>query len=241
MNNAIEKKLKERWKRTISLLAAQSSQELVAGAFQDVCQHYSENHRHYHTLSHIDRCLRLFDKVSSDTKGPLSLELALWLHDLIYDTNSADNEERSAEFASYLLNKLTLPQNITERVKELILATKHDGRESGRESGRETAGSGDTADPDFAYIRDIDLSILGAPPSEYKDYIEAVRKEYAQYSEKQFNKGRVTFLRQFLAKDRIYKTDYFFSRYEGRARDNLSRELQIRTPSDAGTSRNQKL
>lgn len=237
MNNAIQKQLKERWKRTISLLAAQSSQDLVTGAFQEVCQHYSENHRHYHTLSHIDRCLHLFDKVSTETKDPLSLELALWLHDLIYDTNSADNEERSAEFASYLLNKLTLPQNITERVRELILATKHDGRES----GRETAGPGDTADPDPSYIRDIDLSILGAPPSEYKDYIEAVRKEYVQYSEKQFNKGRVTFLRQFLAKDRIYKTGYFFSRYEDRARYNLSRELQIRSPSDTGTSRNQKL
>jgi predicted metal-dependent HD superfamily phosphohydrolase len=178
--------------------------------------------------------------VSSDTKDPLSLELALWLHDLIYDTNSADNEERSAEFASYLLNKLTLPQNITKRVKELILATKHDGRESGRESGRETIGSGDTSATDFAYVRDIDLSILGAPPNEYKDYIKAVRKEYAQYSEKQFNEGRVRFLRQFLAKDRIYKTEFFFDRFEDRARDNLFRELKMRSPSDTGASPNQK-
>jgi predicted metal-dependent HD superfamily phosphohydrolase len=178
--------------------------------------------------------------VSTDTKDPLSLELALWLHDIIYDTNSADNEERSAEFASSFLGKLTISPKRTERVKELILATKNVGRESKGESGRETAGSGDTADMDSAHIRDIDLSVLGAPPSEYKDYIEAVRKEYAQYNEKQFNEGRVSFLRQFLEKDRIYSTDYFFARFEARARDNLFRELKMRSPSDAGTSQNQK-
>ena len=232
MNNAIEKKLKERWARTLSRSAAELPQELIIGSFGEIRRHYSEKHRYYHNLSHIVRCLDLFDAVSKNTKDPLSLEIAIWLHDGIYDTDSTDNEERSAEFASSLLSKLTLPQKRIERVQELILATKH----VGREAGRETTGPAET---DSAYMQDIDLSILGAPPDEYKDYSEAVRQEYAQYTEKQFNAGRVTLLLQFLEKVRIYKTEFFFSRFEARARENLYRELRERDPSESDVNLNQ--
>jgi len=41
-----------------------------------------------------------------------------------------------------------------------------------------------------------------------------------------YNQGRQKVLKHFLAMNQIYKTDYFFNKYESQARTNLNIELE---------------
>ena len=51
-----------------------------------------------------------------------AVKLAAWLHDVIYDSKASDNEERSAEYAERLSEKLSIPEG--RMVASLILKTK---------------------------------------------------------------------------------------------------------------------
>ena len=47
---------------------------------------YSEPHRRYHTLQHLAECFAAFDEIADLAEHPPDVELALWFHDAIYDT-----------------------------------------------------------------------------------------------------------------------------------------------------------
>jgi predicted metal-dependent HD superfamily phosphohydrolase len=70
-------------------------------------------------------------------------------------------------------------------------------------------------------VVDIDLSILGAPPETFDAYQEAIREEYSWVPGFLYRRKRKKILRSFLTRDRIFTTDFFFGRYEERARQNL--------------------
>ncbi|MNJ03033.1 hypothetical protein D3C73_1632060 [compost metagenome] len=54
-----------------------------------------------------------------------------------------------------------------------------------------------------------------------------MRQEYAIYPDLVYNPGRKNVLLHFLAMDRIFKTDYFFEKYEKPARENLRKEAEL--------------
>ena len=81
-------------------------------------------------------------------------------------------------------------------------------------------GKGDTA-----LVADIDLAILAAPAGEYDAYRRAIRAEFAFAPDEQFVPGRIAFLRRMIDKGRIFATPHFLRECEGKARDNLYREL----------------
>lgn len=62
--------------------------------YNDLVTRYSESHRAYHTLAHIQHCLDEFEQVRHLIANPDAVELALWYHDAIYDTKAKDNEEK---------------------------------------------------------------------------------------------------------------------------------------------------
>src|SRR5438128_12245744 len=88
--------MKERWLRYWSAAGAQGSPEPV---WADLSKRYTERHRAYHTLRHIEQCLVEFDEVRREAVDPIAVELALWYHDAVYDPHARDNEERSAVLA----------------------------------------------------------------------------------------------------------------------------------------------
>ena len=55
--------------------------------------------RHYHTLSHLEACLREFDDARGLAMRPAEVEFALWFHDVIYRSWRRDNELQSAALA----------------------------------------------------------------------------------------------------------------------------------------------
>ncbi len=175
--------------------------------FLDLAARYSESHRAYHTLQHIEECLREFDASRHLAKDPVAVELAIWFHDAVYDTKAHDNEEKSAE----LVRALRLPADREARIAAMILATKH-------------AAIGD--DPDVRLLTDIDLAILGAPPARFTEYESQIRQEYSWVPEMFFAAKRAEILRGFLARPRIYGSDFFRDRLEAKARENLSGTLK---------------
>src|SRR5687768_11548345 len=111
-----------RWQNVWRQLGSHSDEKL----FHKIVDCYSEPHRRYHTIQHLQECFAHLESVRSFAESGSEVELALWFHDSIYDTTRKDNEERSAEWArgSALLAGLSLER--ADRISSLVIATKHD-------------------------------------------------------------------------------------------------------------------
>ena len=172
---------------------------------------YSESHRFYHTLRHIEDCLQKLQEISSIVENLKTLKLAILYHDIFYDPKQKDNEDKSAAYASRLLKNSVKHKNIADEVKHLILLTKHPST---------------PVSNDEKLLLDIDLSILGAATEEYAIYEKNIRKEYIHVPKEMYSLGRSKLLWKFLKKDYVFQTEYFRSRYESQARKNLSSALR---------------
>jgi predicted metal-dependent HD superfamily phosphohydrolase len=179
--------------------------------FAAIVAAYSEKHRHYHTREHIEHCLREFDSAVDLANEPAEIELALWFHDAIYDPYRSDNEERSADWACSLLQKHSADPARVERVRSLILATRH---------------AVPATTPDSQLLVDIDLAILGADEQAYAVFEANVRKEYRWVPAILFRTKRAEILESFLSRPQIYSTRPFHERYEVSARRNLAKAIE---------------
>jgi predicted metal-dependent HD superfamily phosphohydrolase len=198
---------RERWAR---LWRGVSSDADGASWFEMLSARYNEPHRHYHTARHIVECLAEFDSAHHLAAQPVAVELALWFHDAIYDTRAADNEEQSALLAERCLTDVAASSDLRNAVRDLVLVTK-------------THNASDH--PDAPLLVDIDLSILGQPENRFWEYEQQIRQEYAWVPDDLFASKRAEILDRFLARDRIYATDWFFQSCERQARSNLKASL----------------
>ena len=198
-----------RWDALCQRLRADANIE--SGYRQLVC-YYSEGHRAYHNLTHVDDCLTQYDSARHLADSPDQLEFAIWCHDVIYDTHASDNESQSSQWAKSVLYGAGVTKQIVDGVVELILATEHRTQPSS---------------PDASLMVDIDLSILGRPSAEYDQYAQAIREEYAWVPKEAYAQGRISVLKSFLDRAAIYFTDHFQRQFEQTARGNLQRELGI--------------
>ena len=171
---------------------------------------YREPHRAYHTERHLEECFAHFDTVASLAERPAEIELALFFHDVIYDTQRSDNEARSAQWARRVLEDASRTA-AARRVEDLIMATRHDALPEA---------------PDARLLVDIDLSILGATPERFDEYELQIRQEYEWVPEPSFREQRAAILEQFLERPRIYNTPALHEECETQARTNLQRSLR---------------
>lgn len=175
----------------------------VSAWWREIEARYSEPHRHYHTLAHINETLRLVN-------GDAAIA-ATWFHDLVCDPSRTDNEDASARIAATALRELRFSAPAIDVVTRMI---------------RATAGHERNSLPQQALMFvDADLAILGSNHERYVAYRGAVRREYSALSEEQFLTGRRQFATRFLARPRIYFTETMRERYERQARTNLEWEL----------------
>ncbi len=178
---------------------------LIEQSFAEVCAHYAAPGRFYHTLDHIRDMLGTVASLAAHVRNLHAVKLAVWLHDVIYDSKASDNEERSADHALRLCERLGMQDG--PRVAALILTTKsHDPDE----------------DADARVLVDADLAVLGACESVYQAYAADIRREYAWVSETAYCTGRRQVLERFLAQPAIY---YHLRQLEEGARRNLAAEI----------------
>ena len=200
----------ERWLALVGRASDAGDAGRAEAAFEDLRKRYSGAERHYHDFRHIEACLRVFDSVADRAEDADAVELAIWFHDAVYDSHRSDNEEASAGLAVATLGSLGVGISRVQTVSKLILVTRH--------SVVPTSG-------DEALLMDIDLSILGKAAGVFDEYECGVRREYEWVAEEAFRAGRAKVLRSFLARPRIYFTDFFYDAFETAARVNLNRSL----------------
>ena len=178
--------------------------------YEDLIARYSELHRHYHTLQHLDECFGQLAELQPLAEHLGEVELALWFHDAIYDVRRDDNEARSAEWARSSALAAGVGREAADRVGSLIMFTRH---------AAEPAGL------DAEVLVDTDLSILAAPAARFDEYERQVRQEYQWVPEFLFRRKRKAILEEMLSRQRIFSTALFHRRHEAAARSNLARSI----------------
>src|ERR1700748_1641511 len=147
--------------------------------FDLIYSFYTSSNRHYHNINHIVSCQQQLDDfikhyaIEENFHPHKIIRLALWFHDIIYDTRLNNNEELSSILARELLSRFS---EITDGVCELISFTKHNRL---------------AQNADEELISDIDLSIFGTFNSEYQKYSEAIRLEYGWVPDYMYYNGRL--------------------------------------------------
>lgn len=180
-------------------------------------ERYSESHRHYHDLSHIEHGLKESKEVRHLCDFPNEVETALWFHDAVYDVTRNDNESLSAIFCTQRLLAMGLSENprLIARIHAMILFTAHKELPIG----------------DASFVVDIDLSSLGSSPEVFDENTEKIFLEYNKgrgLTREEYNAGRVSWIKTMLPPNRpyIYSTDFFSQKYEAQAQENLKRALR---------------
>ena len=200
--------LKNKWLSLWHRLGAAGDE---VATFESLVAGYAVPPRAYHNLHHIADCLEELEPTKAVAGNLEAVEVALWFHDIVYDSKAKDNEERSAAMAFAFINGAKLSSSFDDAVKALILATKHTAPPVGADAG---------------LIVDIDLSILGQAPETFDEYELQIRREYDWVADDAFAAGRSAVLKSFLARPAIYTTGYFHDKYEAAARKNLARSMQ---------------
>jgi predicted metal-dependent HD superfamily phosphohydrolase len=191
--------------------------EVAAAMGRDLLTRYGENGRFYHNRDHLHHILTTIKAICAPARPDPALLLAAWYHDAVYDPRAADNEAQSAALARQQLQAAGLDRELVDEVARLILLTeKHEVAEAGLSLREQENGR---------ILLDADLAILGADPDRYRQYAQAIRREYAFVPEAEYRQGRANVLRRLLARQPLYYTP-FMQTYSRQARRNLTAELQ---------------
>ena len=163
---------------------------------------YTESQRYYHTIQHIVECLDLFHQIKAQFNDPITVELAIWFHDVIYDPKASDNEEQSAALMQKYCSNLLASDQI-QKVYEWIIATKKHQA---------------SIDQDLNYLLNIDLAILGSSTVRFAEYEQQIQHEYACVENELYKLKRAEVLQYFFQMNPLYQTEYFRQLFEDQAK-----------------------
>lgn len=185
---------------------------LVSSLWEEIEKKYSAADRHYHNLVHLDNLSKELIPVKEQFNNWDTAVFSIVYHDVVYNVLKQNNEEKSADHAEKKLASIAVPAVEVQKCRTMILATKsHQASD----------------DHEVDLFTDADLSILGAPDAAYETYFKQIRKEYGIYPGLVYCPGRKKVLQHFLTMPRIFKTNYFFEKYETQARKNLASEVRF--------------
>lgn len=199
-----------KWQHTLQSFGV--GQVAAEKAFNRLVAAYSTPGRYYHTLKHVDCVLNTIHILQGYTNNLATVQLAAWFHDVVYDTEAQDNEQKSADYAFELLSNLGIPESTITTVTRLILNTK-DHKAA-------------VDDCDSQVLLDADLAILATNPVQYLEYAHAIRQEYSWVAEADYITGRQKILERFLQRSPIYFTPLMSEFAEPFARGNIQGEIQ---------------
>lgn len=165
------------------------SPEILRQKYQALVHHYTELHRHYHNLFHIQKMLEDSEQLQITKKAKAQLQLAIFYHDYIYRPGASDNEIQSKmvfEEDCLALN-LEPPTSISDMIMSTALYEKQ----------------GSVND-----LGDLDLATLALPYDEYTFHGKLLFEEYGnRFLEQQMIEGRRDFLVKMLSLPKIFNND----------------------------------
>jgi len=184
----------------------------VAGAGAGLLIRWSEPHRRYHDVAHLDAVLRRVDDLAAAAVEVDLVRLGAWFHDAVYDPTAADNEARSALLAHQVLIGLRVDDAAVSEVARLVTLT--------------TTHAPVPDDQNGAVLCDADLAVLAGEGAGYGRYTDAVRAEYTHLDDATFAAGRARILRSLLDRPALFSTEQGRTAWESAARGNVRRELE---------------
>lgn len=93
----------------------------------EVRSRYSEPHRHFHTTEHLNDVLGQIFDIYNCSLDLVPMIIAGVFHDIVYDPQRKDNEEKSVEVLESYVSDSEKNTDIIKQAKKIILATKtHD-------------------------------------------------------------------------------------------------------------------
>jgi predicted metal-dependent HD superfamily phosphohydrolase len=184
--------------------------------------------RHYHSVAHLEALWRRHRLYSAragfaDPEIDQLVACAISYHDSVYTVGSSDNEERSAKNWLRASAGSPLPEDDRQWVAQTIRATKD--HLAYRPDPAARSPRAQLRDRVRAWVLDLDLTPLGAPPEEFDRNTHRLRLEAAAVSEAQWWAGMSAFRRRFLEAPRIYRTPELGAIFEAAARRNLARQF----------------
>lgn len=183
--------------------------------YADLQSRYGEPWRSYHAVDHVEFMLAGFESFCSEEEleppDANVIRMAIWYHDVVYNPQAKDNEEKSAALFRQIAERKKWSKDFIEPVSSAIVATKH------HETPHDVLAG---------IVCDLDLCILGRPRHEFEMYELKIREEYKWVPVAEFCKGRLAILESFLDRPFIYSHDFFRKKLEKRARENLSQSIR---------------
>ncbi len=188
---------------------------------------YAEPHRAYHTQAHIDAMLAglraLGDAVVHDT----AVELAIWYHDAIYNPAATDNEARSAALLRAELDGLA-DRTLLHHAELLVCATADHVIPSSMPFALKA---------DAMLFLDLDMAVLGADHATFHAYEQGIAAEYVPiHGLERFRAGRARFLREMLARPRVFLSEPFHQQLHNAAHRNMQAALAELEPHPDATA-----
>ncbi|MCA9354849.1 MAG: hypothetical protein KC877_04995 [Candidatus Kaiserbacteria bacterium] len=209
------------WHRLRSLVGQDALRLISEEAFHQVVLAYSEPWRQYHTLDHITsllQALRSLRDLNLSADEMTALRLAILYHDVVYKIGRSSPGFNEISSALQAQNDISFRRGsqdyeIIRIVIESIEATI-DHRLTLVHQHRQKVA---------ALMIDLDLAGLGDTPGKFDRASELVWLEHQPvYTRDEFDAGRSKWAAGFLARDKIFQTEYF-QHLEARARANLER------------------
>ncbi|MES2041779.1 MAG: hypothetical protein V4495_28515 [Pseudomonadota bacterium] len=206
-------KLHLQWSDLIRGLAGSARHAMEVWTLLD--KHYSEPQRSFHNLSHIQSMLKHAEERRADIQNFSVVSLAIWFHDMVYDTHANNNELKSAELAGELMMRMEINPTIIMHVQQCILATAR----------HEVADFKNRA-ADIPLFLDIALTILGAPKDVYQQYSRAIRNEFRWLEAPAYRAGRLKVLKRFADREQLYFHPIMAAQFDAQARANIAWEIK---------------
>ncbi|MFV0427165.1 MAG: DUF4031 domain-containing protein [Beutenbergiaceae bacterium] len=176
----------------------------------DLLRRWSAPGRNYHDGRHLLAVLNALDSLTDPVDPPLTVILAAWFHDAVYEGVPGTDEQSSADLARSQLRSVLAPDAIDEVARLVLITTNH------QPVPTDQAG---------VLLCDADLAILGSSPTNYRRYCAEVRRDYDHLDEASWSRGRIQVLQGLLQRERLFHTEAGYRRWEWRARENLQHEL----------------
>lgn len=184
----------------------------IEAFFNEVKKHYEAPSRHHHNLNHILEILRYIDERKDLINNWEAVQLAIFLHDVIYDVENTEpwkNERDSIGFSKQWLYNLWVENDIIHRVSLHIWDTISHTPSVELWS-------------DWEYFLDWDLSVLWASQERYDKYKSAIKAEYSWVPDEIYSTQRAKVMSWFLDREKIFFRNQAL---EVLARDNIQSEI----------------
>ncbi len=194
---------------------ATASDAQIRAVGQGLLNRWDQPERRFHNLRHLADVLGRVDELAEETHEPDVVRLAAWYHGAVFgatdaDRRGAEDKGASARLAVLELAEIGIPPHRTARVAQLVTAMMRHAP--------------DPTDFDCAVLCDADLAMLAAEPQRYREYLRAVRDEYAHVGTEVYIRTRIDVITRLLARPAIF-TSPLGAAWEEPARQNLAAEL----------------